>query len=732
MQISGRLVTFDDPPAGISGASVSLNGPAPYQTYTDASGYFSFDNVSGMGSYTLTANATGYHPYMETYELLTQVYDLGDIYMIDTTRPPRDLTANMTDNFSSIFLTWNAPVEVPGSASSEDRARLGYKVWRIAPGTEYNPNGWTLLTPSHIFVRFFTDSLWADLPTGHYRYAVKAVYSGGALSAAVFSPVLLKNGMGLISGRVRRMGNNSPLGGAVVTAGAYSAVTNQHGLFNFILPEGTYYVTCSVGGHQPGEFENVLVLANRVVDLTFDLIEIPQPPSNVQIVRSGYNITVSWVVAPPTLPEPETAPPGLRIVPQALQDSDSGRNPSGYIIWRLLPGEENDPSAWTQVSTSHWSQPSASDNSWKFAPQVTYRWAVKSNYPGGALSTPAFSDPLPYPSERGTVTGVITKWGTYPIQNAEVSCPPHSFITSMDGVYTLELIPGNHVISVSHSSFIGGGANIQLAAGQTLTRNFQLYHIVGMTESFEYYPDFATHFAPWTVLDLDGSPTYAMSSVSWPNAGSPMGFMIFNPTATVPPLNNVSARDGYKMAASFSAINGPNNDWLITLTKQNPQVLKFWARSYTATYGLERFRVGYSTAGPNPATFTYLSQNWTQAPAQWTYYEYPIHIYNDNVWIGIQCVSENAFIFMVDDISLGQIFVSNDDPEENAPPLRLISNLPNPFARETEIHYSLDKAQTVRVDIYNLRGELVKSLLHDTKSEGQHSVTWRGDDFRGR
>ena len=54
------------------------------------------------------------------------------------------------------------------------------------------------------------------------------------------------------------------------------------------------------------------------------------------------------------------------------------------------------------------------------------------------------------------------------------------------------------------------------------------------------------------------------------------------------------------------------------------------------------------------------------------------------------------------------------------------SNYPNPFNPETTISYDVSQQGNVSVDIYNIKGQKVKSLLNETQEAGQHKVMWKG------
>jgi len=56
-------------------------------------------------------------------------------------------------------------------------------------------------------------------------------------------------------------------------------------------------------------------------------------------------------------------------------------------------------------------------------------------------------------------------------------------------------------------------------------------------------------------------------------------------------------------------------------------------------------------------------------------------------------------------------------------------NVPNPFNPNTTINYNLAKAGKVTVDVFNVAGQKVASLVNGTMSAGSHSVTWNASKF---
>jgi hypothetical protein len=74
-------------------------------------------------------------------------------------------------------------------------------------------------------------------------------------------------------------------------------------------------------------------------------------------------------------------------------------------------------------------------------------------------------------------------------------------------------------------------------------------------------------------------------------------------------------------------------------------------------------------------------------------------------------------------------WVAIDDPVLPVPDqLALQQNYPNPFNPTTTITYNLPEASQVRLDIYNVKGQLVKTLVNAEMPAGMHSVVWDGRD----
>jgi len=61
----------------------------------------------------------------------------------------------------------------------------------------------------------------------------------------------------------------------------------------------------------------------------------------------------------------------------------------------------------------------------------------------------------------------------------------------------------------------------------------------------------------------------------------------------------------------------------------------------------------------------------------------------------------------------------------------LNQNYPNPFNPSTTINFTISEAGSVQLKIYNIEGQLVKSLLNERKTAGEYSVKWNGTNNSG-
>lgn len=207
-----------------------------------------------------------------------------------------------------------------------------------------------------------------------------------------------------------------------------------------------------------------------------------------------------------------------------------------------------------------------------------------------------------------------------------------------------------------------------LATGALFSTDVLKAQTVIFEDSFETYTDFAiANVGNWTLTDVDLKTTYGFQGITFPNTQVAKSFQVFNSTTTTPAMtpsetSDWTANTGDKMMVAFAATSSPwNNDWLISpqiqLVAGQGATLSFWAKSCDADYGAEKFKVLVSTTGTAVANFTAVSGViTTPSDATWHEYTYNLNAYaGQQIYVAIQCTSEDQFGFAVDDFKVVSI-----------------------------------------------------------------------------
>lgn len=72
---------------------------------------------------------------------------------------------------------------------------------------------------------------------------------------------------------------------------------------------------------------------------------------------------------------------------------------------------------------------------------------------------------------------------------------------------------------------------------------------------------------------------------------------------------------------------------------------------------------------------------------------------------------------------------SIDDEETIIKGFNLAQNYPNPFNPTTEIKFNISTASDVSLDVYNMIGEKVATLINGNIKAGEHTITFNGSDY---
>ena len=73
--------------------------------------------------------------------------------------------------------------------------------------------------------------------------------------------------------------------------------------------------------------------------------------------------------------------------------------------------------------------------------------------------------------------------------------------------------------------------------------------------------------------------------------------------------------------------------------------------------------------------------------------------------------------------------VGDETPKEIPKNFSIAHNYPNPFNPTTTIQYELPTNSRVRINIYNILGQLVAELTNEIKSAGYYKQVWNGSSL---
>jgi hypothetical protein len=100
---------------------------------------------------------------------------------------------------------------------------------------------------------------------------------------------------------------------------------------------------------------------------------------------------------------------------------------------------------------------------------------------------------------------------------------------------------------------------------------------------------------------------------------------------------------------------------------------------------------------------------------------------------GFEAISTSTMRNEVMERALNWLIGTDLTPAPETPAvLSLAQNSPNPFNPKTTIAFALDRSGTVRLAVYDVRGQLVRTLVDESLAAGNHAVVWDGQSDSGR
>lgn len=246
------------------------------------------------------------------------------------------------------------------------------------------------------------------------------------------------------------------------------------------------------------------------------------------------------------------------------------------------------------------------------------------------------------------------------------------------------------------------------AAGRTSV-NIELLVPNNGTAVTSSYMDVVT--IRYTILDPDGNPNFVWRTIT-PNPT----FVFDDDESTLVSAGNLNPLDATLPVelGSFTAVNldGVVKLQWTTQSEQNNVGFNIY-RSTSPKDGFKKINgslIAAAGTSATPNTYSFIDDRLQE---KGTYY-YRL----EDIDIEGQTNHHGPVTITVDQVKLPENFYVQQ-------------NYPNPFNPSTTLEYGLPEAASVRVMVYNVRGELVRTLVNGNQTPGHKTLTWNGANDNG-
>lgn len=720
VNVTGTVVGSDAPTTGLEGAEVSLTGMADYSAVTNAQGQFTIPNVYNLEDYAYTITKQGYTTATGTISVGIGNFNMGTITLNEIALPAGGVQA--VEALPNVNITWMEPGTGGGEWIHWDSDTNDNSIGLTNGGTFDVASRWTVTDlTDFVGMSVYAVKFWPG-DTGTYRIRV---WTGGSATGPAqmvvdepftgytidaFNTFTLPVPVPIVAGQELWFGYNVTHAAGVYPAGTDAGPAHD-GLGNMIYNNNAW-----------------TTLYTLSTSLNYD-----------------WNLSAYVGYSPPTAPARMAALQPLEMTAVPLNDGIFAALPEsrhtesapsdyrpgasralvGYRVWRLLQGQEANEPVWSLLTPNTITATAYQDIGWNAVPDGMYKWAVKAVYTGNVFSVPAFSNAIQKLTQIGTIAGIVRQSNNVAIPNAVITAGTYTTTSNATGAYSLQVPAGTHTVTCAAAGFATATqTGVVVVTGQTTTLNFVLQPTgIVLDESFE-----GATFPPtgWTQIITETGPanTYGVTP-TWCRVGT----ITLNPPVAPP--------DGAWQAAMWWSYNH-QDEWLISpqFTCPNTAALTFKSYVQLGSTHDDHYYVKVST--DNGANWTPLWDATSQPGGAYNDYPntpitIPLTAYaNQDIklaWHADDPPSADGmwFIWVLDDILVEGV-VANPEPETPVVATALSGNYPNPFNPETTISYSVKDKQNVMLEIYNLKGQKVKTLVQEAKSAGTYQVKWDGTD----
>ncbi|MDD4223870.1 MAG: carboxypeptidase regulatory-like domain-containing protein, partial [Candidatus Cloacimonetes bacterium] len=393
ISVSGTVVGSDQPTVGLADVAITLDGALDYSGITNASGQFTITGVLSGNSYSYILVKDGYQDLTGTITVGATNYDMGTLTMAEIALPPFNVQATENTAQTQVSLTWLTPTNAGGGLedfeiNNGDWVSSGFGDWQW--DNDYNVANYTDIDT-------YVDEPPATAHSGTGMWGT--VLTGGYSNCNDWS-------------YLRKTFNLSGCANPVLDFWHYMDGYNTWD-YGLIKVNGTtVWGASSAAVFMPWQqlVIDLSAYANQAeVEISFEwfatsVVSYAGWYIDDVYVGPAQNRTVNYVYTP----VPDGVNAGSEVSGAALRQSSAwqgrsqfpvqsvNREPArvrtGYLVWRLLEGNEDNEASWTPLTPAAIQDTSYVDTAWGGLPDGNYRWAVKATYTNNVLSNAAFSN----------------------------------------------------------------------------------------------------------------------------------------------------------------------------------------------------------------------------------------------------------------------------------------------------------------------------------------------------
>jgi len=757
VNLSGGIVSGMDTGNPLADCQISLIG---YQNYTgittDAGGHFTIAGVFTNNTYELIITRDGYCRLDNIPVTVgNATMNIGGFTMTELVNRPYNVVATATS--SSVSLSWSAPLlgdekwftHASSDVIWEPVGNGDQTVYIIAQRfsqqhlQNFGISGATLtavsfvpMSPADYKIQIYTGGTYLSPGNPVYEQDVPSwnlLFGEWHLVDLTTAIAIPTTGELWIAIHITSPGGY-PLG---LTIGqpynGYGNLINMSDMWFTLTDIGTIFNSnWAIKGFALGA-ESSVVFSSQYIP--------PEPPTPRNIASFSRNIggvpfisSESRNVVTPFTESESTTPHQSRCGYVARDSITPTRSFIGYNVYRVPTLSGNPILVAQDLSTTTYN-----DVAWESIPRGEYVYAIRAKHTGDNLSEPAFSNAVSKdmhvrvnitlsPADDGNINQTSVRLINISGNPAHVY---HQTATSMMVTFT-DVWVGEYELIISR------GAYETYTEAEFLIHDNPTNYTVTLTptdvlmnEDFEGYifPPFG-----WTMVDNDEDDigwqlvrlidgTFVAMSPSWdysapPGMQSPLYSDNYLITHKVPlPYNSTAINLSYRMIVLepiyFEGQIEPDWDY----TNETYEILVSPTNN-----ALSSFSLVYSGVLTNINALDWETRNLSLTSYAGNY-----------VYIAFRHHHSDGTMVILDDVLLTYTGdnLTDTDQQTTHPTTKLKANYPNPFNPTTSISFDVDAPSAVNIDVYNIKGQKVKTLVDRFYEIGSHTVQWNGTDETG-